>query len=33
VVLLEGEGHGWRGANLLRSIAEMVAFFDETLKK
>jgi acetyl esterase/lipase len=33
VVLVKDEGHGWRGANLLRSIAEMIAFFDTTFKK
>jgi acetyl esterase/lipase len=33
VVLLENEGHGWRGDKLLDTISQMVAFFDETLKK
>jgi acetyl esterase/lipase len=32
VVLLEGEGHAWRGDSLRRSIAEMLTFFDEKLK-
>ncbi len=33
VVLLQGEGHGWRGDKLLQSVEQMVAFFDEQLKK
>jgi acetyl esterase/lipase len=33
VVIVEGEGHGWRGDKLLKSIGEMVEFFDENLKK
>jgi acetyl esterase/lipase len=33
VVLLEGEGHGLRGDKLRTGIAEMVAFFDEHLKR
>ncbi len=33
LVAVEGEGHGWRGEKLLRTLAQMMDFFDETLKK
>lgn len=33
VQVLEGEGHTWGGSNLLWSIARMLHFLDETLKK
>jgi acetyl esterase/lipase len=33
VVLVEGEGHGWRGEKLLKSIDRMLIFLDEKLRK
>lgn len=33
ILVLEGEGHTWAGAALLRSIDRMLSFLDETLKK
>ena len=33
VVVLEDEGHTWAGANLKRSLDQMLTFLDETLKK
>jgi acetyl esterase/lipase len=33
VILVEGEGHGWRGPALLKSIGQAVDFLDEQLKK
>lgn len=33
VFVLEGEGHGWRGLSLRRSIDQMLTFFDKTLKQ
>ena len=33
VVVMEGEGHGWRGAALGRTIEQTLAFFDGHLKK
>jgi acetyl esterase/lipase len=33
VVVVEGEGHGWKGEKLKSSLEKMVAFLDEHLKK
>jgi acetyl esterase/lipase len=33
LVTLEGEGHGWRGDKLLRSLEQMLAFLDENMNK
>lgn len=33
VVVVPGEGHGWRGDKLLRTLEQMLDFFDENLRK
>lgn len=33
VVIVEGEGHGWRGEKLVQTLEQTMAFFDEQLKK
>lgn len=33
VIIYDGEGHGWRGEKLLKSVTETAEFFDKQLKK
>ena len=33
VIILQGEGHGWRGEKLVQTLEQTLAFFDEQLKK
>jgi acetyl esterase/lipase len=32
VVVMEGEGHGWRGKKLVETVDQTIAFFDKILK-